>query len=95
MKAHFLIARDLYDANQVLDKPDYARLIAMLNFQLTQRKYLAIGGDIRLLGLFWKECGQIISLTQLTDKQFEKVESEIDAETPASKIKELARKTAS
>ena len=29
-------------------------------------------------------------LTQLTDEQFEKVESKIDAETTASKIKELA-----
>tara|TARA_A100001011_G_C14266319_1_gene824813 strand:+ start:1021 stop:1737 length:717 start_codon:yes stop_codon:yes gene_type:complete len=97
VKAHFLIARDLYDANQVLDKPDYQRLVMMLNFSgSTQRKYLAIGGDIRLLGLFWK--GKLpmkwtnqYLLTQLTDKQFEKVESEIDAETSASKIKELAK----
>jgi DNA-binding TFAR19-related protein (PDSD5 family) len=97
VKAHFLIARDLYDASVNLKKPDYQRLVDMCNFSgSTQRKYLAIGGDVRLLSLFWK--GKLpmkwtnqYLLTQLTEEQFKKVESEIDAETSASKIKELAK----
>ena len=96
VKAHYLIARDLFDASVNLSKPDYQRLVEMCNFSgSTQIKYLKIGGDVRLWSLFLKGklpmkwTNQYI-LTQLTHKQFEKVESKIDAETTASKIKELA-----
>ena len=75
VKAHFLIARDLYDASVNLKKPDYQRLVDMCNFSgSTQRKYLAIGGDVRLLSLFWK--GKLpmkwtnqYLLTQLTEEK--------------------------
>ena len=93
VKAQYLIARDLYDASVNLEKQEYARLVKMCGFSgSTQRKYLAIGGDIRLWNLFTKGTlpmkwtNQYI-LTQLTDEQFEKVESKIDAETKASEIK--------
>ena len=96
VKAHYLIARDLFDAKQNLDNEDYGRLIEMCKFSgSTERKYLKIGCDVRLWRLFMsgklpmKWTNQYL-LTELTDEQFEKVESKIDAETTASKIKELA-----
>jgi hypothetical protein len=96
VKAHYIIARDLYDANQTLDKCDYQRLVGKCGFSgSTQRKYLAIGGDYRLFSLFTKgtlpmKWTNQYLLTQLTTEQFKKVESKVDAETSASKIKELA-----
>ena len=96
VKAHYIIARDLYDASVNLPKPDYQRLVSKCGFSgSTIRKYELIGGDHRLFSLFTK--GKLpmkwtnqYLLTELTDEQFEKVESKIDAETTASKIKELA-----
>ena len=96
VKAHYIIARDLYDAKQNLGNEDYQRLLGKCNFSgSTERKYLLIGGDHRLFSLFTK--GKLpmkwtnqYLLTQLTDEQFEKVESKIDVDTTASKINELA-----
>ena len=96
VKAHYIIARDLYDAKQNLDNEDYQRLLGKCNFSgSTERKYLLIGGDHRLFSLFTKGKLPIawtnqLLLTTLTDKQFEKVESKIDAQTKASEIKKLA-----
>ena len=96
VKAHYIIARDLYDASVNLPKPDYQRLLGKCNFSgSTERKYLLIGGDHRLFSLFTKGKLPIawtnqLLLTTLTDKQFEKVESKIDAQTKASVIKKLA-----
>ncbi len=96
VKAHYIIARDLYDAKQNLKNEDYQRLVEMCNFSgSTQRKYLLIGKDHRLFSLFAKGKLPIswtnqLLLTTLTDKQFEKVEKKIDAQTKASEIKKLA-----
>ena len=96
VKAHYIIARDLYDAKQNLGNEDYQRLLGKCNFSgSTERKYLLIGGDHRLFSLFTKGKLPIawtnqLLLTTLTDKQFEKVESKIDAQTKASVIKKLA-----
>jgi hypothetical protein len=97
VKAHYLIARDLFDAKQNLDDKDYIRLIKTLQFNgSTQSKYLAIGRDVRLWKLFiqgklpMKWTSQYL-LTQLTDEQFKEVQKIIDPETPARKITELAK----
>ena len=96
VKAHYIIARDLYDAKQNLGNEDYQRLLGKCNFSgSTERKYLLIGGDHRLFSLFTKGKLPIawtnqLLLTTLTDEQFEKVESKIDVDTTASKIKKLA-----
>jgi len=96
VKAHYLIARDLFDAKSNLNNEDYQRLVEQCGFSgSTQRKYLAVGGDVRLMSLFWK--GKLpmkwtnqYLLTQLTDNQFEKVKDKLDADTSASDIKKLA-----
>ena len=96
VKAHYIIARDLYDASVNLPKPDYQRLVSKCGFSgSTIIKYELIGGDHRLFSLFTKGKLPIawtnqLLLTTLTDKQFEKVESKIDVDTTASKIKKLA-----
>ena len=96
VKAHFIIARDLYDAKQNLVNEDYQRLVDKCKFSgSTLRKYLAIGSDYRLFSLFTKGKLPIawtnqLLLTTLTDEQFKKVESKIDAQTKASEIKKLA-----
>ena len=86
VKAHYLIARDLYDAQQNLKDNQYSRLIQALNFSgATQSKYLAIGRDVRLMKVFlqgklpMKWTTQYL-LTQLTDEQFKKVVPKLDAE---------------
>jgi len=96
VKANYLIARDVFDAKENLNNEDYGRLVKMCGFSgSTQRKYIAIGGDIRLWNLFTK--GKLpmkwtnqYLLTQLTDEQFEKVKSKVASETKASEIKTLA-----
>ena len=96
VKVHYIIARDLYDASINLAKTDYQRLVSKCGFSgSTIRKYELIGGDHRLFSLFTK--GKLpmkwtnqYLLTQLTDEQFENVESKIDVDTTASKINELA-----
>ncbi len=96
VKAHYIIARDLYDASINLAETDYQRLVSKCGFSgSTIRKYELIGGDHRLFSLFTKGKLPIawtnqLLLTTLTDKQFEKVESKIDAQTKASVIKKLA-----
>lgn len=96
VKAHYLIARDLFDAKSNLSNEDYTRLIQMCKFSgSTQSKYLKIGGDVRLWKLFMsgklpmKWTNQYL-LTELTDTQFDKVAKKIDADTSASEIKKLA-----
>tara|TARA_Y100000022_G_scaffold174124_1_gene162011 strand:+ start:245 stop:991 length:747 start_codon:yes stop_codon:yes gene_type:complete len=96
VKAHYLIARDLYDAQQNLHPRDYASLVYHCNFSgATQRKYIAIGKDVRLMSLFivgklpMKWTSQYL-LTQLDDKQFKKVEAVIQPDTTAKVIKEVA-----
>lgn len=96
VKAHYLIARDLYDAQQNLKDNQYSRLIQALNFSgATQSKYLAIGRDVRLMKVFlqgklpMKWTTQYL-LTQLTDEQFKKVVPKLDAETSAKDIKKVA-----
>ncbi len=96
VKAHYIIARDLYDASVNLPKPDYQRLVSKCGFSgSTIRKYELIGKDHRLFGLFikgklpMKWTNQYL-LTQLTDEQFEKVKSKVASETKASEIKTLA-----
>ena len=96
VKAHYIIARDLYDASVNLPKPDYQRLVSKCGFSgSTIRKYELIGGDHRLFSLFTK--GKLpmkwtnqYLLTQLTDEQFKKVEEKVDSQTKASEIKKLA-----
>ena len=96
VKAHYLIARDLFDAKQNLKNNDFARLVEQLGFSgATQSKYLKIGRDVRLFQLFisgklpMKWTSQYI-LTQLTDAQFKKVVKKIDADTSARDIKKIA-----
>jgi len=99
VKAHYLIARDLFDAKTNLKTPDYQRLVEQLGFTgTTQSKYLKVGADIRLWKLF--EVGKLpmkwtnqYLLTTLTDEQFEKVEKIIDPETTAKKIADVAQIT--
>ena len=96
VKAHYLIARDLFDAKSNLQNEDYQRLIEQCGFSgSTQKKYLSIGSDVRLMRLFivgklpMKWTNQYL-LTTLTDTQFKKVESKIDADTTATQIKKIA-----
>ena len=96
VKAHYLIARDLFDAKVNLKNNDFSRLVEQLSFSgSTQSKYLNIGKDIRLFTLFTK--GKLpfkwtsqYFLTTLTDEKFNKVAKQIDADMPISKIKEIA-----
>jgi len=96
VKAHYLIARDLFDAKENLKSNDFARLVKQLGFSgATQSKYFSIGKDVRLFQLFisgklpMKWTSQYI-LTQLTDAQFNKVAKKIDADTSAKEIKKIA-----
>jgi hypothetical protein len=96
VKAHYLIARDLFDAKTNLKNNDYSRLVETLKFSGgTQSKYLKIGGDVRLWTLFtqgtlpMKWTSQYL-LTQLTDEQFKDVQEVIDSETSAKTISEIA-----
>jgi len=96
VKAHYLIARDLFDAKQNLSNQDYQELLKQCNFSgATQRKYIAIGKDVRLMSLFivgklpMKWTNQYL-LTQLDDAQFKKVEKVIEPDTSAKVIKEVA-----
>ena len=96
VKSHYLIARDLFDAKSNLPNEDYQRLIEQCGFSgSTQKKYLSIGSDVRLMRLFivgklpMKWTNQYL-LTTLTDTQFKKVESKIDADTTATQIKKIA-----
>ena len=55
VKAHYLIARDLFDAKVNLKNNDFSRLVEQLSFSgSTQSKYLNIGKDLRLFSLFTK-----------------------------------------
>jgi hypothetical protein len=96
VKAHYLIARDLFDAKQNLKNEDYSRLVEALKFSdSTQSKYLKIGSDVRLWKLFiegklpMKWTNQYL-LTKLTDEQFKKVQKVIDPETSAKDIVDVA-----
>ena len=96
VKSHFLIARDLFDAQTNLSPTEYKSLVLQLKFTgTTQSKYLNIGKDLRLWNLFTKgvlpfKWTTQYFLTTLTDAQFNKVAEMIDAETPMSKIKKVA-----
>ena len=99
VKAHYLIARDLFDAKDNLQNEDYQKLVKQCGFNgSTQRKYLLIGGDVRLMSLFivgklpMRWTTQYL-LTQLNDSQFKKVAKEIDPDTSANYIKEVAKMT--
>jgi hypothetical protein len=99
VKAHYLIARDLFDAKENLNNEDYSELVKQCGFSgSTQRKYLSIGGDVRLMSLFivgklpMKWTTQYL-LTQLDDSQFKKVAKVIDPDTSANKIREVAEMT--
>jgi hypothetical protein len=96
VKAHYLIARDLFDAKQNLKNEDYSRLVEALKFSDSkQSKYLKIGSDVRLWKLFiegklpMKWTNQYL-LTKLTDEQFKKVQKVIDPETSAKDIVDVA-----
>ena len=96
VKAHYLIARDLNDAKNNLNNEDYRELVKQCGFSgATQRKYIAIGEDVRLMSLFivgklpMKWTNQYL-LTQLTNEQFKKVEKVIEPDTTAKVIKEVA-----
>ena len=96
VKAHYLIARDLFDAKQNLKNEDYSRLVEALKFSdSTQSKYLKIGSDVRLWKLFiegklpMKWTNQYL-LTKLTDEQFKKIQKVIDPETSAKDIVDIA-----
>ena len=99
VKAHYLVARDLFDAKDNLNNEDYSELVKQCGFNgSTQRKYLLIGGDVRLMSLFivgklpMKWTTQYL-LTQLDDSQFKKVAKVIDPDTTANYIKEVAKMT--
>jgi len=92
VKAHFLISRDLFEAKSNLNESDYNSVLKQCNIaSSTERKYLSIGSDVRLMKLFiqgnlpMKWTNQYL-LTQLTDVQFEKVAKVIDPETTAKQI---------
>ena len=96
VKAHYLVARDLFDAKNTLNNEDYKELVKQCNFSgSTQQKYLRVGGDVRLMSLFivgklpmnWTT--QYL-LTQLDNSQFKKVAKVIDPDTSANKIREVA-----
>ena len=96
VKAHYLIARDLNDAKNNLNNEDYRELVKQCGFSgATQRKYIAIGEDVRLMSLFivgklpMKWTNQYL-LTQLNNEQFKKVEKVIEPDTTAKVIKEVA-----
>ena len=96
VKAHYLIARDLYDAKQSLKNNDFSRLVEQLKFSgSTQSKYLSIGQDLRLWKLFidgklpFKWTTQYF-LTTLTDEKFNKVAKKIDADMSIKDIKDIA-----
>lgn len=96
VKAEYLIARDVYDAEQSLTSQDFNTLIDKLGFaESTKSKYLTVGKDTRLWRLFSK--GKLplkwttnYLLATLTDAQFERVEEEIDCDMTATSIKQIA-----
>jgi len=99
VKAHYLVARDLFDAKDKLNNEDYSELVKQCGFSgSTQRKYISIGGDVRLMSLFivgklpMKWTTQYL-LTQLDNSQFKKVAKVIDPDTSANKIREVAEMT--
>jgi len=99
VKAHYLVARDLFDAKDKLNNEDYSELVKQCGFSgSTQRKYISIGKDVRLMSLFivgklpMKWTTQYL-LTQLDDSQFKKVAKVIDPDTSANKIREVAEMT--
>jgi len=99
VKAHYLVARDLFDAKDNLNNEDYSELVKQCGFNgSTQRKYLLIGGDVRLMSLFivgklpMRWTTQYL-LTQLDDSQFKKVAKVIDPDTSANYIKTIAKMT--
>lgn len=96
IKSHYLVARDFFDASINLKTPEFRRLGEQLGFSgSTQQKYLSIGRDIRLMRLFtagklpMKWTNQYL-LTKLDDEQFSKVEVELNPETTAKVISEIA-----
>ena len=99
VKAHYLIARDLFDAKDNLQNEDYQKLVKECGFSgSTQRKYISIGGDVRLMSLFivgklpMRWTTQYL-LTQLDNSQFKKVAKVIDPDTSANYIKTIAKMT--
>ncbi|MDA9167201.1 hypothetical protein N9O03_00565 [Candidatus Pelagibacter sp.] len=99
VKAHYLVARDLFDAKENLNNQDFSELVKQCKFSgSTQQKYLRVGGDVRLMSLFivgklpmnWTT--QYL-LTQLKDSQFKKVAKVINPDTTANKIREVAEMT--
>ena len=79
VKAHYLVARDLFDAKENLNNQDFSELVKQCKFNgSTQRKFLSIGGDVRLMSLFivgklpMKWTTQYL-LTQLDDSQLRKL----------------------
>ena len=99
VKAHYLIARDLFDAKDNLNNEDYSELVKQCGFSgSTQQKYLRVGGDVRLMSLFivgklpMRWTTQYL-LTQLDNSQFKKVAKVIDPDTSANKIREVAEMT--
>ena len=96
IKSHYLVSRDFYDAKQTLKTPEFQRLCEQLGFSgSTQQKYLSIGADIRLMRVFtagklpMKWTTQYL-LTKLSDEQFSTVERNLDPETTASEISQIA-----
>ena len=99
VKAHYLVARDLFDAKENLNNQDFSELVKQCKFSgSTQQKYLRVGGDVRLMSLFivgklpmnWTT--QYL-LTQLDNSQFKKVAKVINPDTTANKIREVAEMT--
>jgi len=96
VKAEYLVARDLYDAEETLTVSEFKLLTERLGFaESTITKYLNVGKDTRLWRLFGK--GKLplkwttnYLLTTLTDAQFEKVEERIDPDMTALQIKQIA-----
>jgi hypothetical protein len=96
VKADYLVARDFWCAKNELKPQEFSELVKQLGFSgSTQQKYLSIGSDIRLMRVFtagklpMKWTNQYL-LTKLTDEQFSKVEKELDPETTAKQISEIA-----
>jgi hypothetical protein len=96
VKAEYLVARDFWSAQNNLKPQEFNELVKQLGFSgSTQQKYLSIGSDIRLMRLYtsgklpMKWTTQYL-LTKLSDEQFSTVERNLDPETTAKKISEIA-----
>jgi len=91
-KAIYIVCRDLSDAENNLDKNQFAKLVNELDLSsATVRKYRIVGQNIRLQELFYTgkmpvKWTTMYYVTTLSEGDFDKVKTQIKEDTPVKKI---------